>query len=172
MAPDSPPINQPTIGPTIGTQKIFPPSVSPLFLNPATTVNSLGPKSRAGLIAYPCIPPNAIPIATTTIPIMNGARFPANQPAHDRPHNRHPKNIPSIRQPVILKPRDHREQPRPKIPRRIDRIPVHPPERHPDRHHHHPDHEWRPIPRQSTSPRSAPQSAPKKYSLHPSARYS
>ena len=45
------PITPPSSGPAIGTQNTPVPSVSPLFLNPATTVNSLGPKSRAGLIA-------------------------------------------------------------------------------------------------------------------------
>src|SRR5438445_102182 len=37
----------PRIGPTIGTQNTSVPSVRPLFLNPATTVNSRGPKMRA-----------------------------------------------------------------------------------------------------------------------------
>ena len=41
----------PRIGPTMGTQKTFAPSVRPLFLKPATAVNRRGPKSRAGLMA-------------------------------------------------------------------------------------------------------------------------
>ena len=39
----------PTSGPTMGTQNTAGPSVRPLFLKPATTVNNRGPKSRAGL---------------------------------------------------------------------------------------------------------------------------
>ena len=34
-----------------------------------------GPRSRAGLIAYPALAPNEIPIATTIMPTMNGAKF-------------------------------------------------------------------------------------------------
>src|SRR5437899_7864703 len=45
------PISPPSIGPTMGTQNALDPSVSPLFLNPATAVNRRGPKSRAGVIA-------------------------------------------------------------------------------------------------------------------------
>src|ERR1035438_10312797 len=74
----------PIIGPTIGTQKTMLPSVRPLFLNPATTANSRGPKSRAGLMAYPCIPPNDIPMATTTAPtsVVETAHTLVNKPPH------------------------------------------------------------------------------------------
>ena len=34
-----------------------------------------GPKSRAGLIAYPALVPQAIPMATTTRPMTTGARL-------------------------------------------------------------------------------------------------
>jgi hypothetical protein len=36
-----------------------------------------GPKSRAGLMAYPALLPHAMPMPTTTRPMMNGARFAA-----------------------------------------------------------------------------------------------
>ena len=39
------------IGPISGTQNTPLPSVNPLFRNPAATVNNLGPRSRAELIA-------------------------------------------------------------------------------------------------------------------------
>ena len=63
------------IGPMTGGNQTPVPSVRPLFLNPATTANKRGPKSRAGLMAYPFIPPNEIPMATTSSPMTMGAKF-------------------------------------------------------------------------------------------------
>jgi hypothetical protein len=42
---------------------------------PVTQEASRGPKSRAGLIAYPDRAPRLMPIATTARPMMNGAMF-------------------------------------------------------------------------------------------------
>ena len=42
---------------------------------PATQAASRGPKSRAGLIAYPDRAPRLMPITTTARPMMNGARL-------------------------------------------------------------------------------------------------
>ena len=39
---------------------------------PAIAVNIRGPKSLAGLMAYPQLYPKAMPITATTIPIQNG----------------------------------------------------------------------------------------------------
>src|SRR4029450_9049349 len=41
--------------------------------HPVTQEASRGPKSRAGLIAYPDRAPRLIPITTTARPMMNGA---------------------------------------------------------------------------------------------------
>ena len=43
--------------------------------HPPTAVNSRGPRSRAGLIAYPQLKPKVIPISTTSAPTQIGARF-------------------------------------------------------------------------------------------------
>ena len=42
---------------------------------PVTQEASRGPKSRAGLIAYPDRAPRLMPITTTARPMMNGARL-------------------------------------------------------------------------------------------------
>src|ERR671918_412371 len=44
---------------------------------PVTQEASRGPKSRAGLIAYPDVAPRLMPIATTRRPMMKGARLAA-----------------------------------------------------------------------------------------------
>ena len=41
---------------------------------PATAVNRRGPKSRAGLMAYPVLKPKLAPIATTSRPTITGVR--------------------------------------------------------------------------------------------------
>src|SRR5690349_10417124 len=43
--------------------------------HPWDQVNNLGPKSRAGLMAYPELVPKVRPIATTTRPMRKGWRF-------------------------------------------------------------------------------------------------
>ena len=40
---------------------------------PATQAARRGPKSRAGLMAYPAAAPRLMPMATTASPMMNGA---------------------------------------------------------------------------------------------------
>ena len=58
-----------------------------------------GPKSRAGLIAYPALAPNEIPTAITIMPTIHGVMFaPTGKPyssvtAHT---NRTRKNVPTI----------------------------------------------------------------------------
>ena len=43
--------------------------------HPATQAKSLGPRSRAGLIAYPALAPKEIPIAATARPMTSGPIF-------------------------------------------------------------------------------------------------
>src|SRR5699024_1002711 len=68
-APYTPPI----IGPTTGIQA-YPQSDVPFpgIGNKACMIR--GPKSRAGLIAYPVAPPKDTPIATINKPTINGER--------------------------------------------------------------------------------------------------
>jgi hypothetical protein len=47
----------------------------PIFPHPCAQAKRRGPRSRAGLIAYPALTPKEIPIATTIRPTMNGAMF-------------------------------------------------------------------------------------------------
>src|SRR5580704_3596483 len=69
----------PASGPTIGTHHqphhLGSPARNTALPQPATAVNSRGPKSRAGLIAYPALNPNVIPISTTSAPTPNGAKY-------------------------------------------------------------------------------------------------
>src|SRR4029453_476134 len=61
-------------GPMIGTQKYRSPLGAFMAVDhPVTQEASRGPKSRAGLIAYPDSAPRLIPITTTARPMMNGA---------------------------------------------------------------------------------------------------
>ncbi len=93
----------------MGSQNTLSPSVKPLFLNPATTVNSRGPKSRAGLIAYPCIPPKA---------------HPDSPPPPDPPSA--PLNSPRRLTPLIRNRQNHHQQ-----QSRPDRLILQPRKRHP-----------------------------------------
>src|SRR5437867_5596262 len=68
-----PPMRPPASGPTIGTHHHECPALNTPDPHPAIAVNRRGPKSRAGLIAYPALNPNATPIATTSAPTITGA---------------------------------------------------------------------------------------------------
>src|SRR5436309_13791454 len=67
--------------------------------HPATHANSRGPRSRAGLMAYPAFAPNEMPTAITIMPTMNGVileptgRLYSSVTAHT---NRARKNVPTI----------------------------------------------------------------------------
>src|SRR5262245_10205363 len=76
------PSGPPTRGPTIGTQAYFQ-SDGPLPEIGSSAWASRGPKSRAGLIAYPVGPPSDSPIANTSNPTSNGPN-PVAQPAPER----------------------------------------------------------------------------------------
>src|ERR1041385_7760242 len=66
------------IGPTTGTQA-YAQSESPFPATGRTQCASRGPRSRAGLIAYPVGPPSDSPIENTSSPTRNGPN-PASQP--------------------------------------------------------------------------------------------
>src|SRR5690625_4539597 len=73
------PITPPTSGPTMGIQK-YPENQGPLpgiasSPQPPAQASSRGPRSRAGLMAYPALAPKDIPIAATEKPMINGPRF-------------------------------------------------------------------------------------------------
>ena len=84
-APKIPPI----IGPTTGIQEYFQ-FESPLPFIGSIACAILGPKSLAGLIAYPVAPPVAIPIITTKSPTKN-APFPTCIPTSPYPKANIPK---------------------------------------------------------------------------------
>ncbi len=63
----------PMHGATIGTHHQAFPARNTSAPQPATAVKSRGPKSRAGLIAYPELKPNVAPISTTSRPTITGA---------------------------------------------------------------------------------------------------
>src|SRR5439155_18246366 len=64
-------IRPPMIGPATGIHA-YPQSEFPLPAIGRSACASRGPKSRAGLIAYPVGPPNDRPMAHTRIPTRNG----------------------------------------------------------------------------------------------------
>src|SRR6267143_6248358 len=76
-APIPPAIN----GPTIGTSA-YPQSELPLSLMGRIALATRGPKSRAGLIAYPVGPPRPRPMAHTRIPHNHGP-IPIGRPVVD-----------------------------------------------------------------------------------------
>ena len=63
----------PAAGPNTGIQA-YPQSEVPLFLMGKIACMIRGPKSRAGLMAYPVVPPNPNPIPHTKIPTKKGPR--------------------------------------------------------------------------------------------------
>src|SRR5205807_2225358 len=69
-----PPRTPPIGGATIGIHHQPLPARNTSLPHPAIAVNRRGPKSRAGLIAYPALKPNVAPISTTSRPTMTGAR--------------------------------------------------------------------------------------------------
>ena len=64
----------PMQGATIGTHHHPFPARKTSLPHPATDVKSRGPKSRAGLIAYPELNPNVAPMSTTSRPTTTGVR--------------------------------------------------------------------------------------------------
>src|SRR6267143_1228585 len=76
-APIPPAIN----GPTIGT-KAYPQSELPFSLMGRIACARRGPKSRAGLIAYPVGPPRPKPMAQTKTPHNHGPK-PIGRPVDD-----------------------------------------------------------------------------------------
>src|SRR5690349_7076066 len=62
----------PTNGPSTGTIA-YPQSDEPFPLTGSNACMMRGPRSRAGLIAYPVVPPNDNPIDHTSIPTTHGA---------------------------------------------------------------------------------------------------
>src|SRR5699024_8086270 len=84
-APSAPPES----GPKIGTGAYFQ-FESPLHGIGIKKCASLGPKSRAGLMAYPVVPPSDRPIAVIKKPTINGFRPSVNSlaPINKRPITR------------------------------------------------------------------------------------
>lgn len=59
------PKKEPIIGPTIGIQKKYSPCVNVVDPHPAKKLKNLGARSRAGLMAYPQLYANDIPMTVT-----------------------------------------------------------------------------------------------------------
>src|SRR5699024_5713290 len=78
------PITAPMIGPTTGIQA-YPQSEVPLPGMGSSACAIRGPRSRAGLIAYPVGPPRDRPMAKTSRPIRRGARPLANSADRSAP---------------------------------------------------------------------------------------